>query len=78
MVDVDGVVEDLPAPYRFAEEQIRRLLAEPALEEDVIGSLERKAVPRIELICRLAGPTRIGDTVLIDDDGDPPPLREPK
>ena len=78
MIDVDGVVEDFPLPFRLAEEAIGRVLAELALEEHVVGRLQRTSVARIELLGGLAGPTGIGDAVLIDDHRDPSPPREPK
>ena len=53
---------------RLAEEEVGRLLAEPALEEHVVGGVQRAAVAAVQLIGLLARPAGIGDAVLVHDD----------
>ena len=78
MVDVDGVVEDLPGAARLPEEDVRRELAELTLVQNPVRSEQRPAIGAVELLRRRSGPARIRNAVLVEDDGNTPSSDERK
>ena len=78
MPDVDGVVENLPRAPRLGHPFVRSPLAELTLVEDVVGLLEDDPQRPIERVGARAGPPRISDAVLIQQERDTPPTREPQ
>ena len=69
--DVDRVREDLPRPARRADPLVGGALAELALVEDVVGREQSSPQRPVDGIGPLAGPARVPDPVLVDDEREP-------
>ncbi len=78
VVDVDGVVEDLPRPGRRSDPLVGRALAELALVEDVHGLGEDPPKRSVERLGAAPRPTRVAHAVLVDEERDAAPACKPE
>ena len=78
VLDIDRVVQHLPGPGGLAHALVRGSLAELALVEDVISLPQNPVQRSVEGLGARSCPAGVSDTVLVDDQRDPPPARVPE